>query len=198
MKNKYIQSVIVGSLLLLCGCSTLQINVPDNISVAMPEKQINHDLIIHIPDNTKTYIVKARAGISTVNFNIGKGINKLAPKLADKLFKEIIISEKLPQSLSGDEIAITITIDKVAVEPGFSTLSSSTASVKLKAELYKKNDLDKVELYGEAEVTISPRIDMPLVYNDNNYFNALHLACIDATSQALSDLFKKITNEVIK
>jgi len=195
MKYRSIQLFIAGSILLLSGCTSMQINVPDNISVEMPEQNIGHDLIIYIPEKTKTYTVKAQAGVVSVNFNIGKGINKLAPEFADKLFQEIKITDQIPQELNGNDVAINITIDNVAVEPGFSTLSSSTASVKLKAELYKKNGSDKIELFGVSEVTISPKIDVPLIYNDNNYFNALHKACIDATSQALSDLFKNIDNE---
>ncbi len=188
MKFRSIQLIIAGSVLLLSACSTMQINVPDNITVVMPDRNISNDLVIHIPEKTKTYTVKAQAVVVSVNFNIGKGINKLVPKLADKLFQEIKVVEQIPQVLNGNEISINIIIDKATVAPGFSTLSSSTASVKLKAELYMKNGSDKIELFGVSEVTISPRIDVPLIYNDNNYFNALHQACIDATSQAMSDL----------
>jgi hypothetical protein len=198
MIYRSIQSVIAGSILLLSGCSTMQINVPDNIAVVMPENNISSDLIIHIPEKTKTYTVKAQAGIVSVNFNIGKGINKLAPELADKIFQEVKIVEEIPKELNGNEIAINIVIDNVTVEPGFSTLSSSTASVRLIAELYKKSSTDKIELVGISEVTISPKIAVPLTYNDNNYFNALNQACIDATSQALSDLFRKINYEITK
>jgi len=180
----------------LSGCSTMQINIPDNIAVVMPNNNISSDLIIYIPEKTQTYTVKAQAGVVSVHFNIGKGINKLAPELAAKIFQEVNVSEEIPKELNGNEIAIKIIIDNVVVDPGFSTLSSSTASVKLIAELYQKNGSDKIELVGVSEVTISPEIAVPLTYNDNNYFNALNQACIDATSQALSDLFRKINDEI--